>query len=466
VDEWVARSGQRRERGPGWLGDLQRAFERVGWWQRLGIAALLGAAVPLLTVNDFQLQVGINALLLAMLALGLNVAVGWAGLLDLGYIAFYGFGAYGFALLSSNQLSSSGVHLPAILSIPIVMVGAAILGLLVGLPSRRLIGDYLAIVTLFFGEAFVEFTNNVAPTKLGGPNGITAIDPIHSFGTTLTTNKSYFYLLLVLLVVTMAVLRLLDTSRTGRAWRAVREDPLAAGLMTIPVNRVKLMAFSFGAVVAALAGTVFAAQQINVFPTDFDTPFLILIYAGLILGGAGSIGGAVLGGLVVSVTLDGFLRSPTQAGYIFYGVILLTLLVKLRPWRRLGAVMAATVGFGFIMHAIVSAISSTAVAGGPQSGGWIADAVRDWVIVPANPTGPGNIGFVLLICLLIALVQLKGRARTLLTVPVIWLAACVWEARLVAEPSITRQILLGAILIVMMNARPQGILGSRRVEVV
>ena len=106
------------------------------------------------------------------------------------------------------------------------------------------------------------------------------------------------------------------------------------------------------------------------------------------------------------------------------------------------------------------------MAGGPQSGGWIADAVQNWVIVPANPTGPGNIGFVVLICLLIALVQLKGRARTLLIVPTIWLAACVWEARLVAEPSITRQILLGAILIVMMNARPQGLLGSRRVEVV
>ena len=106
-------------------------------------------------------------------------------------------------------------------------------------------------------------------------------------------------------------------------------------MMTIPVNRVKLMAFSFGAMVAALAGTVFAAQQTSVFPTDFDTPFLILIYAGLILGGAGSIGGAVVGGLIVAITLDGFLRSPTQAGYIFYGVILLTLIVKLRPWQRL-----------------------------------------------------------------------------------------------------------------------------------
>lgn len=466
VDEWVARSAMRRDAGPGLRGELGRRLGGVGWWPKLAVAALIGAAVPLLTTNDFQLQVGINALLLALLAVGLNVAVGWAGLLDLGYIAFYGFGAYGFALLSSNQLGSAGIHLSAELSIPIVMVTAAVLGLLVGLPSRRLLGDYLAIVTLFFGEAFVEFTNNVAPTKLGGPNGIFGLDPIHGFGVQITTNEGYFYLLLVLLVATVAVLHLLDTSRTGRAWRAVREDPLAATMMTIPVNRVKLMAFSFGAVVAALAGAIFASQQTSVFPTDFDTPFLILIYAGLILGGAGSLAGAVLGGLVIAITYDGFLRSPTQSGYIFYGLILLTLVVKCRPWQRLAGVLGATIVLGLLAHLIVGAISSSATAGGPQSGGWIASLVSDWVIVPRNPTGPGNVGFVALICMLIALVQSSGRRRTLLLVPTIYLAACVWEARLVAEPSITRQILIGAILIVMMNARPQGLLGSRRVEVV
>jgi len=392
--------------------------------------------------------------------------VGWAGLLDLGYIAFYGFGAYGFALLSSNQLGANGIHLQAWASIPIVMVAAAILGVLVGLPSRRLIGDYLAIVTLFFGEAFVEFTNNVAPSKLGGPNGIFAIDPITGFGHQILTNKGYFYFALVLLVLTIVSLHLLDTSRTGRAWRAVREDSLAAGMMTIPVNRVKIMAFAFGAMVAALAGTVFAAQQTSVFPSDFDTTFLILIYAALILGGVGSIGGAVLGAVVVSVVYDGFLRSPTQAGYIFYGLILLTLIAKLRPWRRLAGVLVGTVVFGWIAHALVKAISPSAVASGPQSHGWVADVVRDWVIVPANAVRWGNIGFALLVVLLIALVQLRGRWRTILMIPTLYLAACVWEGRLVAEPSITRQIMIGAILIVMMNARPQGLLGARRVEVV
>jgi ABC-type branched-subunit amino acid transport system permease subunit len=347
-----------------------------------------------------------------------------------------------------------------------VLIAAAILGLLVGLPSRRLIGDYLAIVTLFFGEVWLEFTTNVATDKLGGPNGIPSIDPIKGFGQQILTLKGYYYFLLVAILVVIASLHLLDQSRTGRAWRAVREDPLAANMMTIPVNRLKLMAFSFGAVVAALAGTIFAASQGGVFPTDFDTPFLILIYAGLILGGSGSIAGAVLGGLVVSVTLE-FLRNPTEAGYLFYGMIILTLVARTRPWVKLAGIVVGTVAFGYAAHAIVGAVSSAATAGSPHSGGWVGDLLGNWVIVPANPKNFGNICFVILICALIALVQMKrSTLRTVLLIPVIYLAACVWESRLAVEPSITRQILIGAILIVMMNWRPQGLLGRRRVEVV
>ncbi len=464
ADEWVARQAHRREYLPSWLGRAQRHAERIGWWPRLAAAGLAAAALPLLGLGGFQLQVGIDALVIALLAVGLNIVVGWTGLLDLGYVAFFGCGAYGFALVSSGQVGPNGIHLPSYLSIPLVMLATAALGLLVGLPSRRLVGDYLAIVTLFFGEAFVEFTNNVAPNTLGGPNGIVGIDAISVFGHQITTNTGYYLLLVIVLVLTMAVLRLLEFSRTGRAWRAVREDPLAAGSMTIPVDRVKLMAFAFGAAVAALAGTIFAAQQISVFPTDFDTPILILIYAGLILGGAGSIAGAATGALVIMVIYDGLLRSPTDSGYLFYGLILLTLLVKLRPWRRLGLVLAATVALGFAAHAIAAAISARAVAGGPASTGWIATALRDWVIVPANATVAGNYGFVALVCLLIALVQAGPRARTILLPPTLYLAAFVWETRLSVEPAVTRQLMIGAILIVRMNARPQGLLGARRVE--
>jgi ABC-type branched-subunit amino acid transport system permease subunit len=464
ADEWVARQARRREYLPSWLGEAQRAGERIGWWPKLAAVAVAGLLLPLVGLGGFQLQVGIDALVIALLAVGLNVVVGWAGLLDLGFIAFFGFGAYGFALLSSAQIGPNGIHLPAYVSVPVVMIGAALLGLAVGLPSRRLIGDYLAIVTLFFGEAFVEFTNNVAPSTLGGPNGITSIDPIRAFGYQLTTNAGYYYLLVTVLVGTMAVLRLLETSRTGRAWRAVREDPLAAAAMTIPVNRVKLSAFACGAMVAALAGTIYAAQQASVFPTDFDTPILILIYAGLILGGSGSVAGAVTGALVVMVVYDGLLRSPTDAGYLFYGLILLTLLAKLRPWRRLALVLAATVALGFAAHAIAGAVSASAVAGQPGSSGWIGDALRDWVIVPANAQTVGNFGFVALICLLITLVQVSSRWRTILLPPTLCMAAFVWETKLVTNPSVTRQLMIGAILIVMMNARPQGLLGQRRIE--
>src|SRR5258707_395636 len=163
--------------------------------------AAAGLLLPVIGLGGFQLQGGIDALVIAVLAVGLNIVVGWAGLLDLGYVAFFGFGAYGFALLSSSQIGRAGIHLPALLSVPIVMIGAAILGLIVGWPSRRLIGDYLAIVTLFFGEAFVEFTNNVAPKTLGGPNGIISVDPIRSLGYQFTSNESYYYLLVVVLVL-------------------------------------------------------------------------------------------------------------------------------------------------------------------------------------------------------------------------------------------------------------------------
>jgi ABC-type branched-subunit amino acid transport system permease subunit len=463
VDEWVARSGERREAAKGWRGAVERAGARVGWWPRLAIVGVVGALIPLLSLNDFQLQVGVNALLLAMLALGLNIAVGWAGLLDLGYIAFYGFGAYGFALLSSDQLGD-GIHLPSYLAVLAVVVAAAVLGLLLGLPSWRLLGDYLAIVTLFFGQVFVEAVTNVAPSVTGGPNGVVGIDPISILGHELLTTRSYYYLLLVLCAVAMAALHLLDTSRTGRAWRAVREDPLAAELMTIPVNKVKLMAFAVGAAVAALAGSIFAAFQAGVYPTDFDTPFLILIYAALILGGSGSLAGAVLGAVVLSVTLE-LLRNPDQAGVIFYALILITLIAKVRPWRALGAVLAGLVAFGFALHAIVGPISASAVGGDPASGGFVGDALQSWVIVPENAQRAGNWGFVILVAALVLLTQLRGRARLVALVPTVYLAAFVWEARLVQEPSITRQILLGAILIVMMNARPQGLLGTSRIEV-
>ena len=349
-------------------------------------------------------------------------------------------------------------------------MAVGILGVVIGLVALRLGGDYLAIVTLFFGLAFFEFVNNVDQSHLGGNNGIIALQPRHGFGGQAIGSGTlgYYWFGVILLIVLMAGLHLLNTSRTGRAWRALRDDPLAAEVMTIPVNALKVMAFSFGAMVAALAGTLFAAQQDSVFSTNFSANVLILIYACLVLGGAGGIAGAVLGGITVTVA-QALLSSPIDSAYLFYGLILLVVLLRVRPWQRLLATLAALVAFGFAARAIVGAISPSAVGGPTGSIGWIGSVMHHYVIVPSGSPPPltyGNILFVLLICALVGIVRLKGVRRLIAVVPTVYFAACCWEARLSVEPAITAQIMIGAILIVMMAARPQGLLGTRRVEAV
>jgi ABC-type branched-subunit amino acid transport system permease subunit len=305
--------------------------------------------------------------------------------------------------------------------------------------------------------------NNVDPGTLGGVNGIFSIDSLHGLSGNVSSPRGYYIVALVVIVVLAAILHLLDTSRTGRAWRALRDDPLAAEAMTIPVSKLKVMAFSFSAAVAALGGALFAAEQSSVFPTNFTENILILIFACLVLGGAGSIAGAIAGGIIVWA-LEQMLASPTDAGYLFYGLVLLALIWKIRPWWKLVAVLAGIVVLGFAAHAIAGAISSSATAGHPGSGGWIGSAVKSWVIVPQNAVGYGNILFVLVIFLVLAMVRVQGTARLALVVPTVYLAACCWESRLIVNPAITTQIMLGVILIVTMAARPNGLLGTRRVE--
>jgi hypothetical protein len=179
----------------------------------------------------------------------------------------------------------------------------------------------------------------------------------------------------------------------------------------------------------------------------------------------GSIAGAILGGIVVTVA-EQMLSSPTDAAYLFYGVILLTLIVKIRPWRTLAAVLAGIAAFGFAANAIVGAISPAAVAGQPGSSGWIGHLVSNWVIVPAHASTYGNVLYIVLILMVLWIIRLQGTRRLLVIVPTVYVAACCWESRLIVNPSITTQIMIGAVLIVTMAARPQGLLGSRRVEIV
>lgn len=472
VDEWVAEAEGRDERYQGWKGELRRRFEQVPGSGKLAVFLVLAASMPFMTSSDYIIRVGVNTALFALLAVGLNVVVGYAGLLDLGYIAFYGFGAYGYALLSSPQFD---IHWPAEATVPLIVLGSALLGLLLGLPSRRLLGDYLAIVTLFFGQAFFTLVNNANritfpwnkdPSNItGGPNGVPNVDQMTFFGYEFSSLRQYFWLALGTLAVVLVLLHFLNESRTGRAWRALREDPLAAEMMSIPVNRLKLLAFMFGAATAGLAGTIFAAFQINVFPDNFYTPVLITIYAMVILGGAGSLSGAVLGAITIDVVLE-VLRTPDHARYVFYLGILIGLLLLFRPWWRLALVLGGTLGLGFAVHAIVAAAWPRGTAGSSPGGGLIGGFVDHWVVLPRDPYYIGNAAFGALILSVLVLTLLKGWWRTIFVIPVLYLAAFVWENRLVAEGAgATRLILLGSILIVLMHVRPQGLLGTARVEI-
>jgi branched-chain amino acid transport system permease protein len=472
VDEWVASHGERRERRAGLLGRVQSELERVprpAFYLGFGIAA---AFLPVFTNNGYIIRVGFDTLLYMLLALGLNIVVGYAGLLDLGYVAFYGFGAFGYAMLASPKF---GLHWDTLFIIPVVVVATAILGLLVALPSRRLVGDYLAIVTLFFLQFFVTIYQNgnhisfLGLTRgydvTGGPNGIPNVDNFDLGGLKVSSVQGYFYTALVIFMLVLFVVYLVDRSRTGRAWKSLREDSLAAEMMGMPVARLKLVAFAFGAAIAGLTGTLFAGLNTAVFSADFDVPTLIIVYAMLILGGAGSLGGVILGALVVNVSLE-VLRTPGHATWIFYVVLVATLLVKVRPWKWLAIVIGGTVGLGYAAHAIVSAAWPSSVGGQTSVGGTLGSFLQGWVLHPTNPRIVGNITFVLLVLAILGLTLLHDWQRRLAMIPTICLAAFVWENRLVVEPSITRLILIGVILIVLMNARPQGLLGSARVEIV
>ncbi len=474
VDEWVASAEERMERRRGLAGAAERGWKRLPVWFRFAVLVAPIALLPLITTNLYVIRVGTNTLIYMLLALGLNVVVGFAGLLDLGYVAFFGFGAYVYAILSSGHFHW---HLATWKSIPIVVVLSALLGVVLGLPSRRLFGDYLAIVTLFFLQIFFVVANRGNELSFigfggkhdltGGPNGIANIDSYRVFGHRLDALAvtPYFYASLIAFVVVAIALYLLTESRMGRAWRALREDPLAAELLGTPVNRLKLLAFSIGAAIAGLTGTLFAGLNTAVFATSFDITLLITIYAMVILGGAGSLSGVAIGAVVVNVSLE-VLRTPDHARWIFYLAILTGLAFALRPWWKLAGVLGGTAVFGLVAHAIAVSVWSKQTHGQLQEAGRLGGILRHWVVLPTNPDKIGNWAFVLLIASVIVLTTLKGIWRLVFLVPTLYLTAFVWENRLVVEPSVTRLLLIGAILIVLMNARPQGLLGTSRVEIV
>ena len=274
-------------------------------------------------------------LLYVMLALGLNIVVGFAGLLDLGYIAFYAVGAYGAALLSSSQLSDNfvffqqlfpdGLHMPFWVIVPLGAFLAAVAGIMLGTPILKLRGDYLALVTLGFGEIIRIFMNNWGKDSFNltnGARGINRIDPVTLFGypldrpldlgfTVLTKEFLYYYLFLLLAVLTVFVCYRLQNSRLGRAWMALREDDIAAKAMGINVRNIKLLAFSLGATFGGVAGAMFAAFQGFISPESFSFMESIVILTMVVLGGMGHIPGVILGAVLLSL-LPEFLRFTVE----------------------------------------------------------------------------------------------------------------------------------------------------------
>jgi branched-chain amino acid transport system permease protein len=477
VDRWAAQADERFARPTG--------FGRVSHlWARVPAAGKLAFLTPAIIVpflpfvNEGNLfNYGVFILIYALLGLGLNVVVGFAGLLDLGYVAFFGFGAYTYAFLSSTHAEKGHNfthHWPAQWSILTAVVVCALLGLFLGSASRRLLGDYLAIVTLFFGQAFVVFTNTTDPYGLtNGSNGLANIDNLRfslvGHDVTISSVRGYYWFLLGCVVVVLVILWCLAESRTGRAWKASREDPLAAEQMGMPVNRLKIMAFSFGAAIAGLAGSVFAAAQTGAFPQNFSTQVLILIYAVVILGGTGSLTGMIVGAVVIIASnqvLDST-SPPNNARVLFYAALVATVVMTLRPsWKRIAAALAGTAAFGLAVHAIVDAVWSRGTAGQVTSGGFLTGVIRNFVLLPANPGRLAVYGYLLMIVCIVVLVQLKGWWRVVAFVPSLYLTAFVWENLLIQNPAVTRYVLFGAMLIAVMTIRPQGLFGTAKVEIV
>ena len=473
VDQWVERSDENIERRRGLAGRIGHLWELIPPAGKLAFLtpAILVPFLPFVSEGNL-FNYGLFILIYALLALGLNVVVGFAGLLDLGYVAFFGFGAYAYAFLSgthANKGHTYSHHWDAQWSILVAVVLCAVLGLFLGSSSRRLLGDYLAIVTLFFGQAFVVFTNAADPYGItNGSNGLANVDPLTFFGFKIDTTRGYYWFMLGCVVVVLIVLYCISESRTGRAWKASREDPLAAEMMGMPVNRLKIMAFSLGAAIAGLAGSVFAAAQTGAFPQNFSTQVLILIYAVVILGGTGSLTGMIVGAIVIIASnqvLDST-SPPNVARVLFYLALIAAVYFTMRgSWVRLVAAFAGTVVFGLVVHAIVDAVWSRGTAGQVTSGGFLTGLIRNWVLLPTNPGRLAVYGYLLMIVCIIALVQLKGWWRLVVLVPTLYLTAFVWENLLVQQPAVTRYVLFGALLIAVMTIRPQGLFGTAKVEI-
>jgi branched-chain amino acid transport system permease protein len=321
------------------------ALEEIATMKQQKIIVFVLAAIGLLVLpmvlqgfGNAWVRIADMALLFVLLSLGLNIVVGYAGLLDLGYVAFFAIGAYMYGLLGSPHLTETfpaiaamfpeGLHTPLWIVVPLAAAVAGIFGILLGAPTLRLRGDYLAIVTLGFGEIIRVFLNNLDhPVNItNGPKGISQIDPVSFFGLNLGKKVSllgfefasvslYYYLFLAMVVISVVISHRLELSRVGRAWMAIREDEIAAKAMGINTRNLKLMAFGMGATFGGVSGAMFGAFQGFISPESFSLMESVMIVAMVVLGGVGHLPGVILGAVLLSALPEvlRYVAGPLQA---------------------------------------------------------------------------------------------------------------------------------------------------------
>lgn len=284
-------------------------------WFALAVVAA-AVALPYLNSERYTLRIATDALIFIMLAVGLNVVVGYCGLLDLGYAAFFAIGAYTSGMLAST------LGWPILATIPAVIIAACVGGIVIGAPTLRLRSDYLAIVTLGFGEIIRLTANNLSIT--GGPNGIFGIPGFGDFG--VRDDVVVYWVTAVVVSLAVIASSRLGRGRLGRAWRFVREDEDAAEAMGIHTYQVKFAAYVTGAIFGGLAGVLFAVHQTAISPPSFNFLWSALILMAVVLGGMGSTPGVVVGALVISL-LPELLRGAENWRYFIFGVLLIVVML-------------------------------------------------------------------------------------------------------------------------------------------
>lgn len=317
---------------------MKRMFTSTRAQHILLVALLLCLPLALLLLGNAWVRILDMALIYVLLALGLNIVVGFAGLLDLGYVAFFALGAYLYALLASPQLLETfpewapflnqALHTPWWVVMPFAALLAACMGALLGAPTLKLRGDYLAIVTLGFGEIIRVFMNNLdQPLNItNGPKGLGSIDPIVLFGHPLSKKielfgvawpgvVQYYYFFLLVVVIFVMLCSRLEHSRIGRAWMAIREDEIAAQAMGVHTRDMKLLAFALGASMGGVAGCLFAAFQTFISPESFGLMESVMIVAMVVLGGMGHLPGVILGAVLLASLPEAlrYVAAPLQS---------------------------------------------------------------------------------------------------------------------------------------------------------